>query len=145
MRTSSARDVGNHPGAPERRPGRRVLDHAGTRAVRLRHPPLRGRGRVQGRAGADPFGAVVAGDTPDVRREPPEVEPLPDDSQAGAAERTSRARYFGQDGRTYHVLLGEQALLTGISGGPELMRAQLDPVGDLGVPRVEQRDQWADS
>ncbi|MFJ7276964.1 DUF5753 domain-containing protein [Kitasatospora sp. NPDC098663] len=50
---------------------------------------------------------------------------LPDDSRAGAAERTARARYLGQGGRTYHVLLGEQALLTGI-GGPEVMRAQLE-------------------
>ncbi|MFE7558515.1 Scr1 family TA system antitoxin-like transcriptional regulator [Kitasatospora sp. NPDC057500] len=49
---------------------------------------------------------------------------IPDDSQAGAAERTARAQYLGQDGRTYHVLLGEQALLTGIS--PQVMRAQLE-------------------
>ncbi|MGW3044394.1 DUF5753 domain-containing protein [Kitasatospora sp. NPDC001159] len=59
---------------------------------------------------------------------------LPDDSHAGAAQRTARARYLGQDGRTYHVLLGEQALLTGI-GGPEVMRDQLQHLlGVLDVP-----------
>jgi hypothetical protein len=55
-------------GVPERRPGRRVLDRALTGAFRRRHPPIRQRGRVQGRAGAGPFGAVVAGDAPDLRR-----------------------------------------------------------------------------
>ena len=55
-------------GAPQRRPGRRVLDRALTSAVRRRHPPVRRRGHVQGHAGAGPFGAVVAGDAPDLRR-----------------------------------------------------------------------------
>ena len=63
------------PGAPQRRPGRRVLDRALTRAVRRRHPPVRRRGRVQGRAGAGPFGAVVAGDAPDLRRAPTVAAP----------------------------------------------------------------------
>src|SRR3979411_1549516 len=35
----------NEPGVRERRPDRRVLDRALTRAVRLRNPPVRGRGR----------------------------------------------------------------------------------------------------
>lgn len=48
----------------------------------------------------------------------------PDDIQAGVAARTARAQYIGQEGRTYHVLLGEQALLTNI-GGSEVMRGQL--------------------
>ena len=65
------------PGVPERRPDRRVLDHALTRAVRRRHPPVRRRGRVQGRAGAGPFGAVVAGDAPDLRRAPTVAAPPP--------------------------------------------------------------------
>ncbi|MFF2077461.1 DUF5753 domain-containing protein [Kitasatospora sp. NPDC058162] len=49
---------------------------------------------------------------------------IPDDIGAGVAARTARARFIGQEGRTYHVLLGEQALLTSI-GGPEVMRGQL--------------------
>ncbi|MFE9425812.1 DUF5753 domain-containing protein [Kitasatospora sp. NPDC006697] len=49
---------------------------------------------------------------------------IPDDVQAGVAARTARAQFIGQEGRTYHVLLGHQALLTNI-GGPEVMRAQL--------------------
>ncbi|WP_037972578.1 DUF5753 domain-containing protein [Streptomyces sp. NRRL WC-3742] len=48
----------------------------------------------------------------------------PDDIRAGVAARTARAQYIGQEGRTYHVLLGEQALLTNI-GGSEVMRGQL--------------------
>ncbi|GAA1988292.1 Scr1 family TA system antitoxin-like transcriptional regulator [Kitasatospora viridis] len=47
-----------------------------------------------------------------------------DDIQAGVAARTARAQFIGQEDRTYHVLLGEQALLTNI-GGPEVMRGQL--------------------
>lgn len=49
---------------------------------------------------------------------------IPDDVEAGVAARTARAQYIGQDGRTYHVLLGEQALLTNI-GGADVMRGQL--------------------
>jgi hypothetical protein len=49
---------------------------------------------------------------------------IPDDIEAGVAARTARAQYIGQDGRTYHVLLGEQALLTNI-GGADVMRGQL--------------------
>ncbi|MFI5979357.1 DUF5753 domain-containing protein [Streptomyces sp. NPDC051555] len=47
----------------------------------------------------------------------------PDDIEAGVAARTARAQYIGQDGRTFHVLLGEQALHTNL--GPEVMRGQL--------------------
>ncbi|MBD0673532.1 DUF5753 domain-containing protein [Streptomyces sp. CBMA156] len=54
-----------------------------------------------------------------------DLHAVPRDIEAGAAERVARARYIGQDGRTYHVLLGEQALLTGI-GGPAVMRPQLE-------------------
>ncbi|MFI9332114.1 DUF5753 domain-containing protein [Kitasatospora sp. NPDC052868] len=54
---------------------------------------------------------------------------IPRDIEAGAAERVARAQYIGQDGRTYHVLLGEQALLTGI-GGPEVLRPQLEHLLD---------------
>ncbi|WP_035956624.1 DUF5753 domain-containing protein [Kitasatospora sp. NRRL B-11411] len=50
------------------------------------------------------------------------------DPAAGATERVARARYF--DGtRTFHTLLGEQALLTGI-GGPDVMRPQLQHLLD---------------
>ncbi|MEY9846161.1 hypothetical protein ABH940_003246 [Streptacidiphilus sp. BW17] len=49
---------------------------------------------------------------------------IPDDIEAGVAARTARAQYIGQEGRTYHVLLGEQALLTNI-GGADVMRGQL--------------------
>jgi sodium/hydrogen exchanger family protein len=55
------------PAVRERRSDRRVLDRAVARAVRVRNPPVRRRGRVQGRAGAGPFGAVFAGDAPDLR------------------------------------------------------------------------------
>ncbi|MET9378749.1 DUF5753 domain-containing protein [Streptomyces sp. NPDC002992] len=48
----------------------------------------------------------------------------PDDVEAGVAARTARAQYIGQDGRTFHVLLGEQALHTNL-GAPEVMRGQL--------------------
>ncbi len=54
---------------------------------------------------------------------------IPRDIEAGAAERVARAQYIGTGGRTYHVLLGEQALLTGI-GGPEVMRPQLEHLLD---------------
>ncbi|MCX5193293.1 DUF5753 domain-containing protein [Streptomyces sp. NBC_00249] len=49
---------------------------------------------------------------------------IPDDIEAGVAARTARARYIGQEGRTFHILLGEQALHTRL-GGPEVMRDQL--------------------
>ncbi|MEU8495302.1 DUF5753 domain-containing protein [Streptomyces lavendulae] len=48
----------------------------------------------------------------------------PDDIEAGVAARTARAQYIGRDGRTFHVLLGEQALHTNL-GGPEVMQGQL--------------------
>ncbi|MFJ1707132.1 DUF5753 domain-containing protein [Kitasatospora sp. NPDC088346] len=53
-----------------------------------------------------------------------DLHDIPRDLDAGATERLARAQYLGQGGRTYHVLLGEQALLTGI-GGPAVMRPQL--------------------
>jgi hypothetical protein len=46
---------------------RRVLDRALTRAVRLRNPPVRGRGRGPRGPGAGPRGADAAGDPPDLR------------------------------------------------------------------------------
>jgi hypothetical protein len=49
---------------------------------------------------------------------------IANDIEAGVAARTGRAQYIGQDGRAYHVLLGEQALLTNI-GGADVMRGQL--------------------
>ncbi|MFD8984521.1 DUF5753 domain-containing protein [Streptomyces sp. NPDC059564] len=49
---------------------------------------------------------------------------IPDDIEAGVAARTARARYIGQEGRSFHILLGEQALYTHL-GGPEVMRDQL--------------------
>ncbi|MDH6578236.1 DUF5753 domain-containing protein [Kitasatospora sp. MAP5-34] len=59
---------------------------------------------------------------------------IPDDIEAGVAARTARAQFIGQEGRTYHVLLGEQALLTNI-GGPEVMRGQLHRLIDaLSLP-----------
>jgi len=58
----------NDPGVRERRPDRRVHDRAVTRAVRLRNPPVRGRGRGPRGPGAGPRGADAAGDPPDLRR-----------------------------------------------------------------------------
>ncbi|MFF7991984.1 DUF5753 domain-containing protein [Kitasatospora xanthocidica] len=59
---------------------------------------------------------------------------IPDDIQAGVAARTARAQFIGQEGRTYQVLLGEQALFTNI-GGPEVMRGQLRRLTDaLSLP-----------
>ena len=58
----------NDPGARERRPDRRVHDRALTRAVRLRNPPVRGRGRGPRVPGAGPRGADAAGDPPDLHR-----------------------------------------------------------------------------
>lgn len=49
---------------------------------------------------------------------------IPDDIEAGVAARTARAQYIGQEGRSFHILLGEQALYTEL-GGPEVMRGQL--------------------
>ncbi|MFJ9587213.1 Scr1 family TA system antitoxin-like transcriptional regulator [Streptomyces acidicola] len=40
------------------------------------------------------------------------------------ARRTARAQFMGHEGRTYHTLLGEQALRTNF-GGAEVMRGQL--------------------
>ncbi|WP_404868489.1 DUF5753 domain-containing protein [Kitasatospora griseola] len=63
-----------------------------------------------------------------------DLHEIPRDIEAGAAERVARAQYLGRDGRTYHVLLGEQALLTGI-GGAAVMRPQLEHLLDaLSVP-----------
>ncbi|MFI9788637.1 DUF5753 domain-containing protein [Kitasatospora sp. NPDC051984] len=63
-----------------------------------------------------------------------DLHQIPRDIEAGTAERLTRAKYLGQDGRIYHVLLGEQALLTGI-GGPDVMRPQLEHLLDaLSVP-----------
>jgi hypothetical protein len=49
---------------------------------------------------------------------------IPDDVEAGVARRAARAQFIGQGGRTYHVLLGEQALRTNLAGA-EIMRGQL--------------------
>ncbi|MFF4352212.1 DUF5753 domain-containing protein [Streptomyces sp. NPDC001530] len=48
----------------------------------------------------------------------------PDDVEAGVARRRARAQFLGQGGRTYHSLLGEQALRTNL-GGTDVMRGQL--------------------
>lgn len=48
----------------------------------------------------------------------------PKDIEAGVQARTARADLFGKDGRTFHTLLGQQALRTNI-GGSEVMRGQL--------------------
>ncbi len=58
-----------------------------------------------------------------------DLHDVPRDIEAGAAERLARAQYIGKEGRTYHVLLGEQALLTGI-GGPDVLRPQLEHLVD---------------
>jgi acetyl esterase/lipase len=55
------------PAVRERRPDRRVLDRTLARAVRLRNPPVRGRGRGPRGLGAGPRGADAAGDPPDLR------------------------------------------------------------------------------
>lgn len=49
---------------------------------------------------------------------------IPDDIEAGAAARTARVWYIGREGRTFHILLGEQVLYTRL-GGPEVMRGRL--------------------
>ncbi|MGW7363077.1 DUF5753 domain-containing protein [Streptomyces sp. NPDC054841] len=49
---------------------------------------------------------------------------IPDDVEAGVARRTARAQFIGQGGRTYHTLLGEQALRSNL-GGADVMRGQL--------------------
>jgi hypothetical protein len=49
-----------------------------------RHPPVRRRGRGQGRAGAGPFGAVAAGDAPDLRGAPTVAAPPLHPSTHGA-------------------------------------------------------------
>ncbi|MER6050598.1 DUF5753 domain-containing protein [Streptomyces sp. NPDC001793] len=48
----------------------------------------------------------------------------PDDIEAGVEGRIARARLIGQEGRTYHVVLDQEALRTNI-GGSDVMRAQL--------------------
>lgn len=50
---------------------------------------------------------------------------IPDDVEAGVARRTARARFIGQEGRTHHTLLGEQAIRTNL-GGVDVMRGQLE-------------------
>jgi hypothetical protein len=49
---------------------------------------------------------------------------IPDDVEAGVTRRTARAQFMGRKGRTYHTLLGEQALRTNL-GSAEVMRGQL--------------------
>jgi hypothetical protein len=49
---------------------------------------------------------------------------VPNDIEAGVAARTARAGLIGRDGRTCHVLLGEQSLRRRL-GGVEVMRGQL--------------------
>ncbi|MEU6991619.1 DUF5753 domain-containing protein [Streptomyces sp. NPDC046465] len=57
-----------------------------------------------------------------------------DDVEEGVVRRTSRAQFLGQGERTYHTLLGEQALRTNL-GGAEVMRGQLKRlIGALDVP-----------
>ncbi|MEV7937183.1 DUF5753 domain-containing protein [Kitasatospora sp. NPDC088264] len=59
---------------------------------------------------------------------------LPANVEQGVSARTARAGYLGADGRTYDVVLGEQALLTAIAE-PAVMRAQLRYLlGLLGTP-----------
>ncbi|MFE5597526.1 DUF5753 domain-containing protein [Streptomyces sp. NPDC056549] len=54
---------------------------------------------------------------------------IPDDIESGVAARIERAQCIGREGRTYRVLLGEQALLTNV-GGSEVMRGQLQRLSD---------------
>ncbi|MEB8337346.1 DUF5753 domain-containing protein [Streptomyces endophyticus] len=54
---------------------------------------------------------------------------IPRDIEAGVRARTARAELFGKDGRTYHTLLGEQALRSNI-GGADVMRGQLHHILD---------------
>ncbi|MFJ9041075.1 Scr1 family TA system antitoxin-like transcriptional regulator [Streptomyces sp. NPDC102406] len=49
----------------------------------------------------------------------------PDTIEDAVAARTARTALLGQDGRTSHLILGEQALRTNI-GGTAVMRGQLD-------------------
>ncbi|TJZ45395.1 DNA-binding protein [Streptomyces piniterrae] len=48
----------------------------------------------------------------------------PDDIEAGVQGRIARAGLIGKEGRTYHVVLAQEAMRTNI-GGPGVMRAQL--------------------
>ncbi|MFF0625861.1 DUF5753 domain-containing protein [Streptomyces sp. NPDC004296] len=48
----------------------------------------------------------------------------PGDIETGVQGRTARARLIGEEGRTYHVILAQEALRTNI-GGREVMRGQL--------------------
>ncbi|MFI0219872.1 DUF5753 domain-containing protein [Streptomyces lydicus] len=48
----------------------------------------------------------------------------PKDIEAGVAARTARADLIGTEGRSYHVIIGHDALRANI-GGPEVMRGQL--------------------
>ncbi|MEN8653783.1 DUF5753 domain-containing protein [Streptomyces sp. 21So2-11] len=54
---------------------------------------------------------------------------IPDDVEAGVAKRSARAKFIGQGGRTYHALLGEQALRTNL-GGADVMCGQLTHLRD---------------
>ncbi|MFE9539315.1 DUF5753 domain-containing protein [Streptomyces sp. NPDC006691] len=62
---------------------------------------------------------------------------FPDDIEAGVTARTARAGLIGEEGRTYHVLLGEAALRRNI-GGIGVMRGQLARLRDsFGLPGLK--------
>ena len=61
---------------------------------------------------------------------------IQDDLDSGVAARMERQRFLYQSGRSFHVLLGEQALRTNI-GGEEVMAGQLDRLlAVAGLPSV---------
>ncbi|MEU9210620.1 DUF5753 domain-containing protein [Streptomyces sp. NPDC048415] len=53
-----------------------------------------------------------------------------DTIEEAVSTRTARGALMGKDGRTSHLLLGEQALRTNI-GGTDVMRGQLDYLADV--------------
>jgi hypothetical protein len=61
---------------------------------------------------------------------------VPDDAEQGAAERLARQQVLTHGDRHFYMVLGEQALHTGI-GGPEVMAGQLKHLlAVLTLPRL---------
>jgi transcriptional regulator with XRE-family HTH domain len=61
---------------------------------------------------------------------------VPDDAEQGAAERLERQRVLTHGDRHFHMVIGEQALHTGV-GGPEVMAGQLEHLhAAMRLPRL---------
>jgi hypothetical protein len=115
------------PAVPERGPGRRVLDRAVPRAVRLGSPPVRWRGSRPCGLGSGPRRALPKGDTPDLHR--PGAIAVPNGAFPPRSAARGRPALAATDARTAFVARYEAAIELANLAQTELVTAATENVG----------------